>query len=470
MAKKKNGLILALAVLVLFSALYFVLKSLNLSKEETEQEAAVKTVFEIDAKDISEIKLEHNGKTSTFLHENDVWSYAEDEAFPLSESAMLDFVSNVTSIESSREIENPEDAAEYGLDNPEVKVTVQNKEGKEVLLELGDDNEAVGGFYMKKDGEKPIYLVDSTVKQKLCIEIQDLAETEEIPSISSTEIKKVEIDKDGITTRLKKDEASETGWTYEKIQAGKNVASVAADSGKVSSLMGNYSGVTWQEFVSYDKNNLADYGLDAPVAVSVDYEVTETAEEDDEEAAEETKIVKNVVFYIGKQNEAGDYYAMLKDGKYIYTISAGTAEGIMTINESDLVSSLVADYSFADLDKVTFVRNNETYVATKKEEKSEQKYYLNDKEVDKTVFSEFFSKVTSMEWQSRSIEAETNNPSEMTIMFEKNGGMKVTVDYYSYDANFYLIVDSKGNKMLANKMKVREMLEAFDSMIEEWQK
>ena len=337
------------------------------------------------------------------------------------------------------------------------------------MLELGDDNEAVGGFYMKKDGEKPIYLVDSTVKQKLCIEIQDLAETEEIPSISSTEIKKVEIDKDGITTRLKKDETSETGWTYEKIQAGKNVASVAADSGKVSSLMGNYSGVTWQEFVSYDKNNLAYYGLDAPVAVSVDYEVTETAEEDDEEAAEETKVAKNVVFYIGKQNEAGDYYAMLKDGKYIYTISAATAEGIMTINESDLVSSLVADYSFADLDKVTFVRNNETYVATKKEEESEQKYYLNDKEVDKTVFSEFFSKVTSMEWQSRSIEAETNNPSEMTIMFEMNGGMKVTVDYYSYDANFYLIVDSKGNKMLANKMKVREMLEAFDSMIEEWQ-
>lgn len=296
MAKKKKGLIIALTVLVLFSALYFVLKSLNLSEEETEQEAVVKTVFEIDAKDISEIKLEYNGKTSTFLHKNDVWSYAEDEAFPLSESAMLDFVSNVTSIESSREIENPEDVAEYGLDNPEVKVTVQNKEGKEVLLELGDDNEAVGGFYMKKDGEKPIYLVDSTVKQKLCIEIQDLAETEEIPSISSTEIKKVEIDKDGITTRLKKDETSETGWTYEKIQAGKNVASVAADSGKVSSLMGNYSGVTWQEFVSYDKNNLAEYGLDAPVAVSVDYEVTETAEEDDEEAAEEKKLPKMLCF------------------------------------------------------------------------------------------------------------------------------------------------------------------------------
>ena len=203
--------------------------------------------------------------------------------------------------------------------------------------------------------------------------------------------------------------------------------------------------------------------------MSVEYEVTETADED-EESSEETKETKSVVFYIGKQDENGDYYAMLKNGKYIYTISASMAENIMTISEEDLVGSLVADYSFADLDKVTFVRNNETYVATKTEEESEHKYYLNDKEVDKTVFSEFFSKVTSMEWQSRSNEAETNNASEMIIIFEKEGGMKVTVDYYSYDTNFYLVVDSKGNKMLVNKMKVREMLESFDSMIAEWKK
>lgn len=459
MVKKKKGILIALIVLVLFSVLYFVLKSLNLDQEETEQETDKKTVFKIDAADISKIKLEYHEKTSTFLHEDDAWSYAEDETFPLSESALLDFVSNVTSIEYSRKIENSEDVAEYGLDYPEIKVTVQNKDGEEVVLEFGNDNEAVGGFYLKKDGEKTIYLVDSTVKQKFCVEIEDLAEKEEIPSISSTEIKTVEINNNGITTRIKEDEESETGWTYEEIKDGKNTGSVAADSGKVSSLMANYSGVTWQEFVSYDKNNLTDYGLDTPVAVSIDYEVTE----------EETKTIQNVVLYIGKQNEAGDYYAMLKDGQYIYTISAATAEGIMTINESDLVSSLIADYSFADLDKVTFTRNYETYAATKKEEESQQKYYLNDKEVDKTVFSEFFSKVTSMEWQSRSTEAETSNPSEMSIAFEKNNGMKVTVDYYSYDTNFYLVIDSRGNKMLVNKMKVKEMLEAFDSMIEGWQ-
>lgn len=469
MAKKKKGFIIALAVLVIFSALYFILKFLNLSEEETESETDVKKIFEIDAAEIAQIKLEYNENVYTFLHENDKWSYAEDMEFPLSESSILDFVSNVTSIESSRKIENPEELTEYGLDNPEIKITVQDKNGKQVLLEFGNDNEAVGSCYVKKDGEKPIYLVDSTIKQKFGIEIKDLAEKEEIPILSSTTIQKVEIDKEGITTRLKKDEASETGWTYEAIQNGKNTISVAADSGKVSNIMGNYSGVTWQEFVSYDKNNLSIYGLDSPVAVNIEYEVTETADED-EESTEEAKTIKDVVFYIGKQDEDGDYYATLKDGKYIYTISASAAENIMTISEENLVSSLVADYSFADLDKVTFVRNNERYTATKKEEDSEQNYYLNDKEIDKTTFLDFFAKVSGMEWQNRSAEAEPENSSEMTIIFEKEGGMKVTVDYYSYDANFYLVVDSKDNKMLVNKMKVREMLEAFDNMIEEWKK
>ena len=42
----------------------------------------------------------------------------------------------------------------------------------------------------------------------------------------------------------------------------------------------------------------------------------------------------------------------------------------------------------------------------------------------------------------------------------------VTVDYYSYDTNFYLVIDSKGNHSLVNKMDVRELLEAFDSAME----
>lgn len=146
---------------------------------------------------------------------------------------------------------------------------------------------------------------------------------------------------------------------------------------------------------------------------------------------------------------------------------------MITLEENSLVSSLVADYSFADFDKVTFVRNGETYVASKKtedtEEGEEQKYYLNDKEIDKTLYNDFYSKVSSMEWQTRESQTKTENGSaDMTITFEKEGGLKVTVNYYPYDSNFYLVTDSKDNNVLVNKIKVKDMLESFDAMVEEW--
>ena len=67
-----------------------------------------------------------------------------------------------------------------------------------------------------------------------------------------------------------------------------------------------------------------------------------------------------------------------------------------------MASSLVADYSFADLDKVTFIQQTLVHMWHQKmDDSEEQKYYLNDKEIDKTLFSDFYSEVTSMECRPR---------------------------------------------------------------------
>src|SRR5699024_3941218 len=118
----------------------------------------------------------------------------------------------------------------------------------------------------------------------------------------------------------------------------------------------------------------------------------------------------------------------------------------------------VSDYSFADMDKVTFIRNGSTYTATKVtkevesddeegETTSETSYLINGKEVDMTEFSEFYSKITALEWQRQAGSIEPQGEPEITITFEKTGGIQVTTEYYSHDSNFYLVIDSKGNKV-----------------------
>ena len=162
----------------------------------------------------------------------------------------------------------------------------------------------------------------------------------------------------------------------------------------------------------------------------------------------------------------------------MYTIAASTIQNITEVNKEDFLSTKVADYSFADLDKVTFTRNGETYTATKEtvevesededgETTEETKYMINDKEIETTDFNNFYNLITAMTWQSQDENAQPSGDAEMSINFYKEGGINITVDFYSYDTNFYLVVDSKGNHMMVNKMDVRELFEAFDNAMSE---
>ena len=283
-----------------------------------------------------------------------------------------------------------------------------------------------------------------------------------------------------------KDSSSETGWTF----ADTDGSSVPADSSQASTYTSNFSALTWTDYVTYDLNTLGDYGLDHPTVITVDYQVEEKADDEDsqntadedtaEDSEEDTVTVdKQMILLLGKQTDDGTYYyGKLQDDSCIYTIAASSVEGILDVQKNNFLSTKVADYSFADLDKVTFTRNGETYVASKEtvevesddedeDTKEETRYMINDKEIETTDFNRFYNLITAMTWQSQDENAQPSGEADISINFYKNGGTNVTVDYYSYDTNFYLVIDSKGNHMLVNKMDVREFLEAFDSAMEE---
>ena len=491
--KNKKGLIVGIIILVLLLGAYFLLRYLNLDEEDTAEEDAAETVFEIDADDISNIQIVSGENTFDFSHEDDQWSYVEDDKFPLSESAILDKVSSLTSVSSMRTIEDPDNLADFGLENPEVTATVTDTDGKETELALGATNDAVSGCYMSMNGDtSKIYLVDTTLKINLEFDLSDIAEKEDIPSITGSTITSITIQKAEGTAKLFQDSGSETGWTFEDTDG----SSVPADSSLVSTYTGNFSALAWTDYVTYDLNNLGAYGLENPTVITVDYQQEEEADgsdtESSDDSAEETAddstkddteedstvtVDKQMVMLVGSQTEDGNYYyGKLQDNSCIYTIGSSTIQNITDMKKADFLSTKVADYSFADLDTVTFTRNGETYVASKETVESEDedgetteetKYLINDKEIETTDFNSFYNLITAMTWQSQDENAQPSGEPDLSVNFYKEGGTNVTVDYYSYDTNFYLVIDSKGNHSLVNKMDVRELLEKFDSTMEE---
>ena len=491
--KNKKGLIVGIIILVLLLGAYFLLRYLNLDEEDAEEEDVGEAVFEIDADDISNIQIVSGENTFDFSHGDDKWSYVEDDKFPLSESAILDKVSSLTSVSSMRTIEDPDNLADFGLENPEVTATVTDTDGKETELALGATNDAVSGCYMSMNGDtSKIYLVDTTLKTNLEFDLSDIAEKEDIPSITGSTITSVTIQKPEGTAKLFQDSGSETGWTFEDTDG----SSVPADSSLVSTYTGNFSTLAWTDYVTYDLSNLGAYGLEDPTVITVDYQQEEEADgsdtESSDDSAEETAddstendteedstvtVDKQMVMLVGSQTEDGNYYyGKLQDNSCIYTIGSSTIQNITDMKKADFLSTKVADYSFADLDTVTFTRNGETYVASKETVESEDedgetteetKYLINDKEIETTDFNSFYNLITAMTWQSQDENAQPSGEPDLSVNFYKEGGTNVTVDYYSYDTNFYLVIDSKGNHSLVNKMDVRELLEKFDSTMEE---
>lgn len=491
-----------------------------------------KTVFQVDADDISELTIEQGENQYTFQKEEDTWTYTGEDGFPLDTDGLENKAAAITSVTATTIIENPENLGDYGLDSPSVKISVKTVDGETETLEVGNENVAVSGCYITVNGDNSnVYLVDSLVKTSMEFDISDLAQMEEIPSITGSTVKHVNIQGPNGTKQLGEDGNSETGWSFTETDGSVS----DAGSSLVQDYMGQFTSLSWSSFVSANAEDLSQYGLENPTKVTIDYEVTETIESSDDEEAEtgsaagnnsedmeetgeaeeeteagteikaeteaetdtgaeaevdtdteaeeetetdtETRTVeKQAVLLIGDQDEDGNYYAKMQDNQYVYILDASTVEGITSITRDNFLDTKVSDYSFADMDKVTFIRNGSTYTATKVtqevesdeedgETTTETSYLINGKEVDMTEFSEFYTQIAALEWQSQVSDAQPAGEAEFTVTFEKAGGIEVTTDYYSYDNNFYLVIDSKGNKELVNKIKVKEILNSFDTLI-----
>lgn len=474
--KNKKGLIVGVIILLILLGVYVGIRAAGPQDEKEQTEEKEITAFEVKAEDISQVSIENDGVQYTFVQEEETWKYTEDENLPLNQAVVSNIVSGLTSVKAQRELENVENVADYGLSEPKLKVTITDKDNAQTVLNFGDDNEAVSGVYMSIGNNEKIYLVNSSLKTDLQFAKNDLAEMEELPQIAVGNIQKVEISSEKGLKTLQEEE-TEGLWNLYK----EDGSQVSVDTSKVNDYMSHFSSLSWVDFVSYDTSDLSAYGLDDPRKVTVFYEEEqeneETSEETEEtEETEEEPVMeqKELVLLVGNTDENGNYYVKTADSSYIYTMTASTVEEIMNLAAEELVSSLVTDYSLADMDKITIERNNETYVLTRKETEvkkedseettTETKYYLNDEEIEYEDISNFYSKVSGLEWQTIT-EDQNGENAEIVITFEKEGGVQDTVTYYPYDENFYLVTKTDGSQMLVNKMKVREMVEAFDEMI-----
>ena len=300
MRKKNKGVLILIIVLVLLLAVYFGLRSWNVSqeeKEEAEQEAATVHVTDTAAEDIVSLKFNVGNGDLEFSKEDDKWYYTPDKDFPLQQSYPEDMAEAVGSITADRELTDGDALDAYGLDDPAYTVEYTDAEGNVTELLFGDMTG--DDYYAMISGSDTVYTVGGSVIEALDYSLEDMAQLDDYPSIGSGNLVKEVITQNGETTT----------YNSEDEDQAEDIAAVA----------GGLGAVTLSEAADYsvEDEDLDMYGLDEASRITVEATYTQ----DDEEQL--------LTLYIGNEDGNGNRYVMLNDSRIVYLISDEICDNIL---------------------------------------------------------------------------------------------------------------------------------------------
>lgn len=118
-----------------------------------------------------------DGSEYSFERVDGKWQKTDDEAFPVSQTALNSLAAGVTGVGIYQTMEDVTDLAQYGLDAPAVTFTVTDAEGKSVTAAVGDANETAGSVYAYLTEEPgTVYSVLVSIQTNFDVTEEDLRE------------------------------------------------------------------------------------------------------------------------------------------------------------------------------------------------------------------------------------------------------------------------------------------------------
>lgn len=500
--KKSTKLVSAVVVLAVLGGVYVGLNT-YVSKEEkaesSSEEESKTEVFSVKTDDIKSLEFIVDKKEVTFEKKDDSWVKKDETAFPVNQTTLDSAASAIETVEADRVLEDVEDLAEYGLDSPSNTVTVDTADGT-TKLNIGDENTSTNQYYISRaDDDSTVYVVAADTVSPFMNSLYDYAQGEDFPTIDSSTVKKVQVSEDKDSYVLEENSDGAT-WDVSGDGSSDKESADTTAAGNVTSGLGSFA---FDQFVNYNAEDLSQYGLDKPYAtIIVDYqeemeddgtdstesgENDSTASESDSENSDTTDtdsssedadsktttVDKQLVIYVGDEAGDGSRYVTVDD-KQIYTMSTDTLSAVIDKTPSDLWSLIVNYLSVKNLDQLqvtygettnTVNVSRETFTDDDGNEKETTTYQLDGEEIESTTFTTFYNKLINMAGQKRLTEAYTPAADpEMTAVFTDSDKNQTTVTFYTYDTNYYAAV--VGDKVfLVNKMTVKEMFNAYETMV-----
>ena len=485
------------------STVYVVSNSTFSSFEGTLYDFAKSGVFPtVDSSTVSKISVD--GKDSSYVvekDENNFWNITGDGETEKADSAKATSLASTLSSVAYASYVNyncaEDELSQYGLDKPYAEITVDYQEevekestddeneaengDEEVSEASGDENQADENADSETDGSESLdedadsetdgnessdedvdvadtedseavenENTDETADDNVEAEDTDVTESDDEAGVETTDTESAESSEDAeedsepeteMVDRelvIQVGDQSSDGGRYVRVNDSNEIYTISEDS--LDTFLGKTNADFWDLTVSYlSVNNLdtldVNYG-EKDYIVNVSRETSE--DENVETSNNETE----------DEDTTDSTSSDVADGNDVEGNAAddNTSSGDLTGEDTENTDDSSSTASTTSSTSVTL------------------SYTLNGKDLDSTTFTTFYNKLINMTAQKRlTDEFKSNADPEMPVKFTDIDGNEMEVEYYSYDTNYYAAVINK-KVYLVNKMTVKELFQAFESV------
>lgn len=178
--KRGTKLLLLLAVLAV-AGLGAWLASRYTAQLEAEEESAGVAVLSIDTETVTALGWTYDGEEVSLVYDGGEWTYAASDVCPIDQSYPQAMVDALAALLAQETIEDPEELAGYGLEEPQCTVTL-TADGADYELLIGDET-ALGGQRYLSTGDGAVYLTDDSLLSSFSYGLYDIIQMEEIPAM-----------------------------------------------------------------------------------------------------------------------------------------------------------------------------------------------------------------------------------------------------------------------------------------------
>ena len=218
-----------------------------------------KSLVEVAADKVTQVDVESPKGMVTVAREGDRWKITAPEALQADQLEAGGILFKLRELRAQAFLTDDASGIAKYLANPEVKVTVTQKDGSPFTVLLAPSPERRGGqpsAYAAVAGRGPVILVDARSLKDLARSATDLRDRTLLGGLEPRDAKRVRVTSDGKTVVLER--RGDNDWRLLEPSKGNAKAS------KVDDLLYTLRSLKWTEIVSAAGADAPRFGLDAP--------------------------------------------------------------------------------------------------------------------------------------------------------------------------------------------------------------